>query len=66
MISKTADGLINDIDRHYAEILKEREAELIAAEPAMAMERLYAVDDRYLHVSARTPVWTTRFTIRHP
>lgn len=50
VISKTADGLINDIDRHYAEIMKEREAELIAAEPAMAMERLYAVDDRYLHV----------------
>lgn len=50
VISKTADGLINDIDRHYAEILKEREAELIAAEPVMAMERLYAVDDRYLHV----------------
>ena len=50
VISKTAVGLINDIDRHYAEILKEREAELIAAEPAMAMERLYAVDDRYLHV----------------
>ena len=50
VISKTADGLINDIDRHYAEILKEREAELIAAEPAMAMERLYAMDDRYLHV----------------
>ena len=50
VISKTADGLINDIDRHYAEILKEREAELIAAEPAMAMERLYVVDERYLHV----------------
>ena len=50
VISKTADGLISDIDRHYAEILKERETELIAAEPAMAMERLYAVDDRYLHV----------------
>ena len=50
VISKTADGLINDIDRHYAEIMKEREAELIAAEPAMTMERLYAVDDRYLHV----------------
>lgn len=46
VISKTADGLINDIDRHYAEILKEREAELIAAEPAMAMERLYAVDGK--------------------
>ena len=50
VISKTADGLISDIDRHYAEILKERETELIAAEPAMAMERLYAADDRYLHV----------------
>lgn len=50
MISKTADGLINDIDGHYAVILKEREAELIASEPAMAMERLYTVDDRYLHV----------------
>ena len=50
VISKTADGLINDIDRHYAEILKEREAELIAAEPAMAVERLYVVDDRYLHI----------------
>ena len=50
VISKTADGLISDIDRHYAEILKEREAELIAAEPAVAVERLYTVDDRYLHV----------------
>lgn len=50
VISRTADGLISDIDRHYAEIMKEREAELIAAEPAMTMERLYAVDDRYLHV----------------
>ena len=26
VISKTADGLINDIDGHYAAILKEREA----------------------------------------
>ena len=50
VISKTADGLISDIDRHYAEILKEREAELIASEPAMAMERLYTVDKQYLHV----------------
>lgn len=50
VISKTADGLINDIDGHYAEILKERESELIASEPAMAMERLYTVDERYLHV----------------
>ena len=50
VISKTADGLISDIDRHYAEILKKREAELIAAEPAMAVERLYTVDKQYLHV----------------
>jgi antirestriction protein ArdC len=50
VISKTADGLINDIDGHYAAILKEREAELIASEPAMAMERLYTVDDRYLYI----------------
>jgi len=50
VISKTADGLISDIDQHYAEILKEREAELIAAEPAMAVERLYTVDKQYLHV----------------
>lgn len=49
-INKTAGGLINDIDRHYGEILKERETELIASEPAMAMERLYSVDDKYLHV----------------
>lgn len=34
VINKTAGGLINDIDRHYGEILKEREAELIASEPA--------------------------------
>lgn len=50
VINKTAGGLINDIDRNYGEILKEREAELIASEPAMAMERLYTVDDKYLHV----------------
>ena len=50
VISRTADGFISDIDRHYAEILKEREAELIAAEPAMAVERLYTVDKQYLHV----------------
>jgi len=50
VINKTAGGLINDIDRHYGEILKEREAELIASEPAMTMEQLYTVDDKYLHV----------------
>lgn len=51
VINKTAGGLIGDIDRHYREIIQEREAELIAAEPEMAMERLYTVgEDKYLHV----------------
>ncbi len=50
IINKTAGGLINDIDRHYAEILKEHEAELIASEPAGTEERLFTVDDRYLHI----------------
>lgn len=51
VINKTAGGLIGDIDRHYREIIKEREAELIAAEPAMTMEQLYTVGgDKYLHV----------------
>ncbi len=38
VINKTAGGLIGDIDRHYREIIKEREAELISSEPAMTME----------------------------
>jgi len=51
VINKTAGGLIGDIDRHYREIIQEREAELIAAEPEMTMERLYTVgEDKYLHV----------------
>ena len=51
VINKTAGGLIGDIDRHYREIIKERESELIAAEPAMTMEQLYTVGgDKYLHV----------------
>lgn len=50
IINKTAGGLINDIDRHYAEILKEREAKLIASEPAGTEERLFTVDDKYLHI----------------
>ena len=50
IINKTAGGLINDIDRHYAEILKEHEAELIASEPAGMDERLFTVDDKYLHI----------------
>jgi antirestriction protein ArdC len=50
IINKTAGGLINDIDRHYAEILKEHEVELIASEPAGMDERLFTVDDKYLHI----------------
>lgn len=50
IINKTAGGLINDIDRHYAEIMKEHEAELIASEPAGTEERLFTVDDKYLHI----------------
>ena len=50
IINKTAGGLINDIDRHYAEILKEHETELIASEPAGTDERLFTVDDKYLHI----------------
>lgn len=50
IINKTAGGLINDIDRHYAEILKEHEVELIASEPAGMDERLFTVEDKYLHI----------------
>lgn len=51
VINKTAGGLITDIDKHYGEIIQEREEALIAGEPATAMERLYAVGtDKYLHV----------------
>ena len=54
-INKTASALIDDIDRHYAEICKEqdvqKQADEIEVEPAMAMERLYTVDNnKYLHV----------------
>lgn len=54
-INKTASELIDDIDRHYADICKEQgllqKAEEIENEPAFAMERLYTVDDsKYLHV----------------
>jgi len=50
IINKTAGRLIDDIDRNYAEILKEREAELIASEPVGMDERLFTVDDKYLHI----------------
>ncbi len=51
VINKTAGGLISDIDKHFAAIIQEREAALVAEEPAELMERLYAVgSDKYLHV----------------
>ena len=50
IINKTAGGLIDDIDRHYAEIMKEHEAELIASEPAGTDEQLFTVGDKYLHI----------------
>lgn len=50
IINKTAGGLINDIDRHYTEIVKEHEAELISSEPIGTDERFFTVDDKYLHI----------------
>lgn len=59
-INKTSSELIIDIDRHYAEIMKEREAEIVAeAEPMVqepvlqtpTNEGLYLLNDsQYLHV----------------
>ena len=53
-INKTSSELITDIDRNFAEITKERgitqTANEIENEPALSHERLYAVDDKYLHV----------------
>lgn len=46
IINKTAGGLIDDIDRHYAEIIKEYEAELMASEPAGTDERHFTVDNQ--------------------
>ena len=49
-INKTSSELITDIDRHYAEIMKEREAELAVAAPVVD-EALYLLDGKqYLHV----------------
>ncbi len=49
-INKTSSELITDIDRHYAEIMKEREAELAVAAPAVD-EALYLLDGKqYLHI----------------
>ena len=59
-INKTSSELITDIDRHYAEIMKEREAEIVAeAEPMVQEpvlqtptdEGMYLLNDsQYLHV----------------
>ena len=53
IINKTAGGLIDDIDRHYAEIMKEHEAELISSEPAGIDEQLFTVEDKYLHIQRK-------------
>ena len=65
-INKTSSELITDIDHHYAEIMKEREAEIEVAEPAInepvlqskTEEALYLVDDTvYLHVKSTDEGW---------
>jgi len=60
-INKTSSELITDIDRHYAEIMKEREADLTLTEPVLQTpteEALYLVDDTvYLHVQPTDGGW---------
>ena len=65
-INKTSSELISDIDRHYAEITKEREAVVEVAEPNInepvlqseTEEALYLVDDTvYLHVQHTDEGW---------
>ena len=60
-INKTSSELITDIDRNYAEIMKEREADLTITEPVMQTpteEALYLVDDTvYLHVQPTDGGW---------
>lgn len=66
-INKTSSELITDIDRHYAQIMKEREAEVaveapIQEEPVLQSptkeEALYLVDDTvYLHVQPTDGGW---------
>ena len=60
-INKTSSELITDIDRHYAEIMKEREADLALTEPVLQTpteEALYLVDDTvYLHVQPTDGGW---------
>ena len=66
-INKTSSELITDIDRHYAQIMKEREAEIaveapVQEEPVLQSptkeEALYLVDDTvYLHVQPTDGGW---------
>ena len=60
-VNKTSSELITDIDRHYAEIMKEREADLTLTEPVLQTpteEALYLVDDAvYLHVQPTDGGW---------
>jgi len=60
-INSAASELITDIDKHYAEIMKEREAELTINEPVLQTpteEALYLVDDSiYLHVQPTDGGW---------
>ena len=60
-INKTSSELITDIDRHYSEIMKEREADLTITEPVLQTpteEVLYLVDDTvYLHVQPTEGGW---------
>lgn len=60
-INKTSSKLITDIDRHYAEIMKEREADLTLTEPVLQTpteEAFYLVDDAvYLHVQPTDGGW---------
>ena len=60
-INSTSSELITDIDRHYSEIMKEREADLTITEPVLQTETeeaLYLVDDTvYLHVQPTDGGW---------
>ena len=59
-INKTSSELITDIDRHYAQIMKERETVQTVNEPIKqpAEEALYLVDDTiYLHVQPTEGGW---------
>ena len=59
-INRTSSGLITDIDRHYSQIMKEREFVQTVDEPVkqQAEEALYLVDDTiYLHVQPTDGGW---------